>query len=114
MHVAALMRCPSVRTPGCSGPDGRREHRDAFRSSGHKEMLMTTVTLAQKRRTKTRTKRVSHLPPLTVSALAPNEIDLLPGTESLVCPDCRTWCPITGQQGATPKLVPHHTERAGT
>lgn len=75
---------------------------------------MTTVTLAQKRRTKTRTKRVSHLPPLTVSALAPNEIDLLPGTESLVCPDCRTWCPITGQQGATPKLVPHHTERAGT
>ena len=73
-----------------------------------------TVPMAQKRQKKTRTKHVSSLPVLAVSKLLPNHIDLLPGTESLVCPNCETWCPITGHQGRTPKLVPHHTNRAGT
>jgi len=69
---------------------------------------------ARKRRRKPRTKRVSPRPPIIASTLKANEIDLFPGKEHLVCPDCQTWCPITGVQGKTPKLVPHHTERAGT
>ena len=78
---------------------------------------MTTPTpampKARKRRRKTRTKAVSHRPPIVASTLKANEIDLSPGKEHLVCPDCSTWCPITGILG-TPKLVPHHTGRAGT
>ncbi|HET6354862.1 hypothetical protein [Streptomyces sp.] len=76
---------------------------------------MTTTSAmpkAKKRQTRTRTKRVSHRPALAVSKLLPTEIDLLPGTESLVCPDCETWCPITGHDGLNPKLVPHHAGRA--
>jgi hypothetical protein len=69
---------------------------------------------AQKRRRKTRTKCVSLRPALAVSTLLPNQLELCPGKEHLVCPDCVTWCPITGTQSSTPKLVPHHTERAGT
>ena len=30
----------------------------------------------------------------------------------MVCPDCHTWCPIAGAQGAAPKLPPHHTAPA--
>jgi hypothetical protein len=66
---------------------------------------------ARKRRRKTRTKTVSHRPPIIASDLKANEIDLAPGKEHLVCPDCSTWVPITGMLG-TPKLVPHHTGRA--
>ncbi|MCC3655822.1 hypothetical protein LIX60_31055 [Streptomyces sp. S07_1.15] len=69
---------------------------------------------ASKRRRKTRTPHVNNRPPIAVSALKPNQIDLSSGKESLVCPDCRTWCPITGMQGSNQKLVPHHTEPAGT
>jgi hypothetical protein len=68
---------------------------------------------AKERPRRTRTKRVSSLPAILVSALPLNNIDLLPGTESLVCPDCETWCPVTGQQGTVQKLVPHHTGKAG-
>ncbi|MEU1516273.1 hypothetical protein ABZ490_29745 [Streptomyces sp. NPDC005811] len=78
---------------------------------------MTTTSAmptARKRLTRTRTKQVSNLPAIVVSKLLPIDIDLLPGTESLVCPNCRTWCPITGHDGRNPKLVPHHTGRAGT
>ncbi|MGE7437024.1 hypothetical protein [Kitasatospora sp. NPDC001175] len=78
---------------------------------------MTTsiqAPVAQQRRRRTRTTTVSSRPALAVSTLLPNDIDLLPGTEHLRCPDCTTWCPITGAKGSTPKLVPHHTERAGT
>ncbi|MFF3208349.1 hypothetical protein [Streptomyces sp. NPDC002962] len=78
-------------------------------------MTITSATpTARKRPTRTRTKQVSSLPAIVVSKLPPIDIDLLPGTESLVCPDCKTWCPITGHGGRNPKLVPHHTERAGT
>lgn len=69
---------------------------------------------ARKRRRKTRTKQVSHRPPIVASRLKANEIDLCPGKEHLVCPDCSTWCPITGVLGKTPKLVPHHTEQFKT
>ncbi|MBQ0855715.1 hypothetical protein J8N05_47025 (plasmid) [Streptomyces sp. BH-SS-21] len=76
-------------------------------------MTTTAVTpTARKRRRKTRTKHVSHLPAIIASDLKVNELDLSPGTEHLVCPDCSTWCPITGVLGKTPKLVPHHTGKA--
>ncbi|MET9954511.1 hypothetical protein ABZ135_23615 [Streptomyces sp. NPDC006339] len=77
--------------------------------------MTTTTTVAakaRKRRRKTRTKNVNSLPPIVASELKANEIDLTPGKEHLVCPDCSTWVPITGMLG-TPKLVPHHTGRAG-
>ncbi|MBT1184893.1 hypothetical protein HET69_12860 [Streptomyces sp. CJ_13] len=77
-------------------------------------MITTPVTpKASKRRRKTRTSNVNHRPPVIASKLKVNEIDLTPGKEHLVCPDCSTWVPITGMQG-TPKLVPHHTGRAKT
>ncbi|MGW0573024.1 hypothetical protein [Streptomyces tauricus] len=73
-------------------------------------MATTAATpTARKRRRKTRTKHVSPLPAIIASALKANQLDLTPGKEHLVCPDCSTWCPITGVLG-TPKLVPHHTE----
>ncbi|MFE1499901.1 hypothetical protein ACFW89_33045, partial [Streptomyces albidoflavus] len=76
--------------------------------------LVTPETpAARKRRRKTRTKNVSHLPPLVASQLKASQIDLTPGKEHLVCAACERWTPITGVQG-TPKLVPHHTGRAGT
>jgi hypothetical protein len=77
--------------------------------------MTTTTTVApkaRKRRRKTRTKNVSGFPPIIASELKATEIDLTPGKEHLVCPDCSTWVPITGVLG-TPKLVPHHTGRAG-
>ncbi|MEU9438373.1 hypothetical protein [Streptomyces sp. NPDC048252] len=76
--------------------------------------ITSAMPTARKRPTRTRTKQVSSLPAIVVSKLPPIDIDLLPGTESLVCPNCKTWCPITGHGGLNPKLVPHHTGRAGT
>ncbi|QIB49464.1 hypothetical protein [Streptomyces aureoverticillatus] len=67
---------------------------------------------ARNRRRKTRTAQVNHRPPIIASTLNANQLDLSPGKEHLVCPDCSTWCPVTGMLG-TPKLVPHHTGRAG-
>ncbi|MFK0223280.1 hypothetical protein ACIQWN_34485 [Streptomyces vinaceus] len=77
--------------------------------------MITTPAMprASKRRRKTRTSNVNHRPPVIASKLKVNEIDLAPGKEHLVCPDCSTWVPITGMLG-TPKLVPHHTGRART
>ncbi|MFD3781605.1 hypothetical protein [Streptomyces sp. NPDC058612] len=77
--------------------------------------MITTPAMprASKRRRKTRTSNVNHRPPVIASKLKVNELDLAPGKEHLVCPDCSTWVPITGMLG-TPKLVPHHTGRAKT
>ncbi|MFF3735182.1 hypothetical protein ACFYXM_34155 [Streptomyces sp. NPDC002476] len=74
--------------------------------------MTTTVAKpeARKRRRKTRTRNVSTLPPIIASELNANHIDLTPGKESLVCPSCERWTPITGMLG-TPKLVPHPTKR---
>ncbi|MEV7084174.1 hypothetical protein AB0N88_37435 [Streptomyces sp. NPDC093516] len=77
---------------------------------------MSTTPVMPKARTrhrKTRTKNVSGSPAILASDLAFNELDLTPGKEHLVCPDCSTWVPVTGMLG-TPKLVPHHRERAKT
>ncbi|WP_073776152.1 hypothetical protein [Streptomyces sp. MJM1172] len=76
-------------------------------------ITMPVTPKASKRRRKTRTSNVNHRPPVIASKLKVNEIDLAPGKEHLVCPDCSTWVPITGMLG-TPKLVPHHTGRAKT
>lgn len=71
------------------------------------------TTTAHKRPRKTRTKRVSARTPLAISALPPQHVDLRPGAGCLVCPDCATWCPITGHHGANPTLVPHDDRPAG-
>nr|BFD88458.1 hypothetical protein StreXyl84_78590 [Streptomyces sp. Xyl84] len=67
---------------------------------------------AQKRSRRVRSRAISTLPPLVVSSLKPHEVDLAYST--LVCPTCRTWVPINAPHSARPKLVPHHTEKAGT
>ncbi|MCX4489796.1 hypothetical protein OG890_38800 [Streptomyces anulatus] len=72
---------------------------------------MATPTVepkARKRRRKTRTKHISPLPPLVASEFKASQIDLTPGKESVRCPACTCWTPITGVLGK-PMLVPHHT-----
>ncbi|MFJ9351760.1 hypothetical protein [Streptomyces sp. NPDC101237] len=76
-------------------------------------MTTTATPTARKRCRKTRTKRFNPLAPIALSSLPVTEIDLSPGREHMVCPECRTWCPITGMNRA-PKLVPHHADPAGT
>ncbi|MFD4543582.1 hypothetical protein [Streptomyces bauhiniae] len=76
---------------------------------------MTTRTrdlTAQQRPRRVRSRAVSSLPTLVVSSLKPHEVDLAFST--LVCPTCRTWVPISTPHSSRPKLVPHHTEKAGT
>ncbi|WP_032758265.1 MULTISPECIES: hypothetical protein [unclassified Streptomyces] len=79
-----------------------------------REREVQTVSQERKRRTRSRT--ISPLPPIVISKLPAHEYDLDPGCISLVCPSCRTWVPIrvAGTERATAKLVPHHTEQAGT
>ncbi|MFF7986982.1 hypothetical protein ACFZDK_49250 [Streptomyces sp. NPDC007901] len=76
----------------------------------------TTERTAKERVRRTRSRGRNELAPLRVSELAVHEYDLDPACVSLVCPSCRTWVPINrpnGQPGRT-RLVPHHTEKAGT
>ncbi|MEW1724304.1 hypothetical protein [Streptomyces sp. NPDC093109] len=79
-----------------------------------REREVQTVSQERKRRTRSRT--ISHLGPIVVSQLPAHEYDLDPACISLVCPSCRTWVPIrvADTERATAKLVPHHTEQAGT
>ncbi|MFJ4633048.1 hypothetical protein [Streptomyces sp. NPDC088847] len=81
--------------------------------------MNTTTPIAKQRKPRTRTKRVSSLPPLKLSKLRPTCIDLRnPLTPVVLCGSCSTWVPVTGIQGgmkgAVYKLVPHHQEEAGT
>lgn len=71
----------------------------------------TLEPTARLRKSRTRTKKVSAREALVLSTLKPHQYDLRPACASLVCPDCKTWCPITGIQATVQKLVPHH---AGT
>ncbi|MGC5400776.1 hypothetical protein ACPXCP_34170 [Streptomyces sp. DT20] len=73
-------------------------------------------TVSRQRQRRTRSRTISHLDPIVVSKLPAHEYDLDPACISLVCPSCRTWVPIrvADTQRATAKLVPHHTEQAGT
>ncbi|MEU7428403.1 hypothetical protein [Streptomyces sp. NPDC040750] len=68
---------------------------------------------ARPRRSRTRSRTVNGRPALTLSILKPHQYDLRPACASLICPDCKTWVPITGLQTKKPKLVPHDTGLAG-
>ncbi|MBC2868627.1 hypothetical protein [Streptomyces mexicanus] len=77
---------------------------------------MSAATLertARPRRSRTRSRTVNARPALALSTLRPHQYDLRPACASLVCPDCKTWVPITGLQTKSPKVVPHDTGRAG-
>ncbi|OEJ36324.1 hypothetical protein [Streptomyces agglomeratus] len=77
---------------------------------------MPTSTLertARPRRSRTRSRNINGRPALAVSALKPHQYDLRPVCASLICPDCKTWVPITGLQAKKPRLVPHDTGLAG-
>ncbi|MFI7246391.1 hypothetical protein [Streptomyces qinglanensis] len=73
----------------------------------------TLERTARPRRSRTRSRTVNARPALALSTLKPHQYDLHPACASLVCPDCKTWVPITGIQTKKPKLVPHDTGRAG-
>ncbi|MFZ3492278.1 hypothetical protein ACODT5_03385 [Streptomyces sp. 5.8] len=73
----------------------------------------TLERTARTRRSRTRSRTVNARPALVISTLKPHQFDLRPACASLVCPDCRTWVPITGLQTKQPKVVPHDTGRAG-
>ncbi|MFB7745378.1 hypothetical protein [Streptomyces sp. NPDC056132] len=68
---------------------------------------------ARTRRSRTRSRTVNARPALALSTLKPHQYDLRPACASLICPDCKTWVPITGLQTHTTKVVPHDTGRAG-
>ncbi|MGW5679297.1 hypothetical protein ACWEV4_30165 [Streptomyces sp. NPDC003860] len=77
---------------------------------------MTASTLertARPRRSRTRSRTVNARPALALSTLKSHQFDLRPACASLICPDCKTWVPITGLQTKKPKVVPHDTGRAG-
>ncbi|MFB6814318.1 hypothetical protein ACFCV8_07205 [Streptomyces sp. NPDC056347] len=78
--------------------------------------LREVETVSRERKRRTRSRTISHLDPIVVSKLPAHEYDLDPACISLVCPSCRTWVPIrvAATKRATAKLVPHHTETAGT
>lgn len=76
-------------------------------------MSSTLERTARPRRSRTRSRTVNARPALAVSTLKPHQYDLRPACASLICPDCKTWVPITGIQAKNPKLVPHDTGRAG-
>ncbi|MFI8308497.1 hypothetical protein ACIF80_34885 [Streptomyces sp. NPDC085927] len=73
----------------------------------------TLERTARPRWSRTRSRTVNARPALTLSTLKPHQFDLRPACASLICPDCKTWVPITGLQTSKPKLVPHDTGRAG-
>ncbi|MEU9031463.1 hypothetical protein AB0D46_28900 [Streptomyces sp. NPDC048383] len=77
--------------------------------------ITAAMPTAKERPRRTRTKRQpSARPALKLSSLLPSHIDLRePLQATLVCEDCKTWCPITGMQSRIQKLVPHHTGKAG-
>lgn len=77
---------------------------------------MTASTLertARPRRSRTRSRTVNARPALALSTLKSHQFDLRPACASLICPDCKTWVPITGLGTKTTKVVPHDTGRAG-
>ncbi|MEV5242956.1 hypothetical protein AB0K89_28165 [Streptomyces cinnamoneus] len=73
----------------------------------------TLERTARPRRSRTRSSTVNSRPALPLSTLKPHQYDLRPACASLICPDCKTWVPITGLQTKKPKVVPHDTGRAG-
>ncbi|MET8788191.1 hypothetical protein [Streptomyces sp. NPDC004589] len=74
---------------------------------------LTVERTARPRRSRTRSRNINGRPALVISTLKPHQYDLRPACASLICPDCKTWVPITGIQAKKHKLVPHDTGRAG-
>lgn len=74
---------------------------------------MDAAPVARLRKSRTRTKFINSTPALVISTLRPQQYDLRPACASLICPNCKTWVPITGVQGKVQKLVPHHAGTAG-
>ncbi|MFI6125374.1 hypothetical protein ACIBCU_37630 [Streptomyces sp. NPDC051064] len=72
----------------------------------------TLECTARLRRSRTRSRTINSRPALAISTLKPHQYDLRPTCASLVCPDCKTWVPITGLTKKA-KVVPHDTGRAG-
>ncbi|MFE9481212.1 hypothetical protein ACFYNM_21725 [Streptomyces spororaveus] len=68
---------------------------------------------ARPRKSRTRSRNINGRPALAISTLHPHQYDPRPACASLICPDCKTWVPITGIQARQQKLVPHDTGRAG-
>ncbi|MFF8035871.1 hypothetical protein [Streptomyces sp. NPDC016626] len=73
----------------------------------------TLERTARPRRSRTRSRTINSRPALALSTLKPHQYDLRPACASLICPDCKTWVPITGLQTKKPKVVPHDAGRAG-
>jgi hypothetical protein len=73
----------------------------------------TLERTARPRRSRTRSRTVNARPALVISTLKPHQFDLRPACASLICPDCKTWVPISGLQTKRPKVVPHDTGLAG-
>ncbi|MFE0489181.1 hypothetical protein [Streptomyces griseoaurantiacus] len=73
----------------------------------------TLERTARPRRSRIRSRTVNARPALALSTLKPHQYDLRPVCASLVCPDCKTWVPITGLGTKKPKVVPHDTGCAG-
>ncbi|MFE5200977.1 hypothetical protein ACFQ93_46145 [Streptomyces sp. NPDC056601] len=69
----------------------------------------TIERTARPRRSRTRSRNINGRPALVISTLQPHQYDLRPACASLICPDCKTWVPITGIQAKKQKLVPHDT-----
>ncbi|MFD6275055.1 hypothetical protein ACFWFI_05705 [Streptomyces sp. NPDC060209] len=64
---------------------------------------------ARYRKSRTRSRNTAFRPVLAVSALGSHQYDLRPSCASLICPDCKTWVPITGIKAKRQKIVPHDT-----
>ncbi|MGW1620964.1 hypothetical protein [Streptomyces sp. NPDC002172] len=73
----------------------------------------TLETTARLRKSRTRSRNINSRPALSISSLKPHQYDLHPSCASLICPDCKTWVPITGLSAKKQKLVPHDTGVAG-
>ncbi|MFD5098929.1 hypothetical protein [Streptomyces albidochromogenes] len=73
----------------------------------------TLERTARPRRSRTRSRNINGRPALVISTLKPHQYDLRTACASLICPDCKTWVPITCIHAKKPKLVPHDTGRAG-
>ncbi|MEU9157959.1 hypothetical protein AB0D59_47415 [Streptomyces sp. NPDC048417] len=73
----------------------------------------TPESTARLRKSRTRSRNINPRPALAVSSLKPHQYDLHPSCASLICPDCKTWVPITGLSAKKRKLVPHDTGVAG-
>lgn len=76
--------------------------------------MTTAAPKARERKKRTRTRKLSNLPALVTSELPPQQVQIHPDRVLVVCPDCKTWCPVNGtRSNRIAKLVPHDDGKAG-